>query len=211
MVAYRRFTVSAWAGLCLMGAYAGSAEACQPPPTNMSLFEAGKSVLPEKQQESLLAYLARFRNVDPKCTRIDVKAYASDGERASNPRLAQARSAAVSRALVADGFLPENIRSSDAGKYGRNDEDPSGKSVETFADWNWTQGRMRCDPATEVLPDTPVTTCGPVRFRVCYLELMDGTICNISNAPNPGPAKYSVVSDGQGNWTDQNGKRLPNR
>lgn len=208
---FRRSLGGVLAGLCLIGAFAGSAEACQPPPANMSLFEAGKSVLPEKQQEALLVYLARFRNVDPKCTRIDVKAYASDAERASNPRLAQARSAAVSRVLVTDGFLTENIKSSDAGKFGRNDEDPSSKSAETFADWNWTQGRMRCDPATELPADTPATTCGPVRFRVCYLELKDGTICNISNVPNPGPAKYSVVSDGQGNWIDQNGKQLPKR
>lgn len=177
----------------------------------MSLFEAGKSVLPEKQREGLLAYLASFRNVDPKCTRIEVKAYTTDGERAANPRLAQARSAAIIRAVVEDGFLPANIKTSDAEKYGQNDEDPAARSVETLADWNWTQGRMRCDPATELPPDTPVTTCGPVRFRVCYLELMDGTVCNIGNAPNPGPAKYSVVSDGKGNWLDQNGKQLPNR
>ena len=210
-VACRRSLGGALAGLCLTGVSAGSVEACQPPPANMSLLEAGKSVLPEKQQEALLVYLARFRNVDPKCTRIDVKAYASDGERAANPRLAQARSVAISRALVADGFLSENIKVSDAGKFGRNDEDPSARSAETSADWNWTLGRMRCDPATELPLDTPATTCGPVRFRICYLELKDGTICNISNVPNPSPAKYSVVSDGQGNWIDQNGKRLPNR
>ena len=210
-MACRRSLGGALAGLCLMGASAGAVEACQPPPANMSLFEAGKSVLPAKQQEALLVYLARFRNVDPKCTRIDVKAYASDGERAVNPGLALARSAAISRALVADGFLPESIRLSDGGRFARDEEKPLDKRVETRADWNWAQGRMRCDPATELPPDTPTTTCGPVRFRVCYLELKDGTICNISNVPNPGPAKYSVVSDGQGNWTDQNGKQLPNR
>lgn len=210
-MAYRRFFTGAVAGLCLIGAFVGAADACPPPPANMSVFEEGKSVVPEGQREALLVYLARFRGVDPKCARINVKGYASEGERASNPGLAAARSASISRTLVADGFLTSNIRSSDGGKYARNDEDPSAKSAETLADWNWTQGRMRCDPATEIPANQPTPECGPNRFRVCYLELKDGTICNIGNVPNPGPAKYSVVSDGHGNWIDQNGNRLPNR
>lgn len=50
-------------------------------------------------------------------------------------------------------------------------------------------GRWRCDQ-TRFVPG-PYTTCGPP-VNYCYLELSDGTICNIHGVPDPEPARYSI-------------------
>ncbi|HYC65965.1 MAG TPA: hypothetical protein VEC14_14645, partial [Reyranellaceae bacterium] len=60
--------------------------------------------------------------------------------------------------------------------------------------WRPTAGRWRCDPASK--SEGPQTACAPV-YAHCYLELADGTTCNIFGVPDPGPRRYSVDPSGK--------------
>jgi hypothetical protein len=50
-------------------------------------------------------------------------------------------------------------------------------------------GRWHCDPSSSPM------ICPPNRYSACYLELTDGTVCNVHDVPEPNPKKYSVIVD----------------
>lgn len=55
--------------------------------------------------------------------------------------------------------------------------------------WTTPKGHWRCDPATEQQADSAACIG---KYRACYYELTDGTICNFNGVPDPGPQRYSV-------------------
>jgi hypothetical protein len=167
---------------------ASAAFACSPAILTPLYFDFGSASLGEKYSRAALGNFAFLKSVNPKCAFVVITASADQGE--GGEPLASKRLDAAKRFFIEAGFLPNNIQGD---YYGSAVALPRDVLRQVVFQWRWGKGKMRCDPATKSDPKEPGTTCGRPNYHACYLELEDGTVCNINNVPDPRPARYSVI------------------
>lgn len=184
-------------GLCLD---VGNARACSFFVLE-TFFESGSAeIRGAEQTDPLESFSGRFHELASKvpvqCIGAVVYGY-QDSAEATMPgtRMDASRAEAVRKFLVEKGGLPkERIELKPMGDKPfmptGNAQERQNRVAATF--WKWGEGRWRCDPESATSP--PI--CGR-KFRTCYLELTDGTVCNFDSVRDPNPTKYSVDHLGQ--------------
>jgi hypothetical protein len=194
-------------------ARSGSANACTYINKEDLYFNVDSSEFthPKAVTSTLERLKQRIGALPSKCVSFSLSVAAETGEKTSDGRLRLERAEAVKKRLVEVGFSPGQVH---MGSFAvvQPPTYPPGTGFlperKVTVEHRFARGRLRCDPATEHGPNEPRTTCSG-RFGACYLELADGTACNVYNVPEPNPQRYSVASDELGGWIDKDGKPLP--
>jgi hypothetical protein len=158
------------------------AEACSIKAIEPILFDPKSAQIRTDQAEKVRASILFLQSVDPRCVTLE-----ADIE-VPNIRLGVMRSEAMKRFLTDSGFVGERI------SIGVRIVDRVSPYPWARLGWSWANGRIRCDPASKRSTPTPMCM---LDFEACYLELPDGTVCNVYGAANPNPAKYSVDPSGR--------------
>lgn len=191
-----RILQGAFAAQVALAIFAAHAEACSPVPPTYIYFQSNSAEL-GKQKGAVDRFKERFGKINPKCVnfRLSVRAESSEAN-VSDGSLLSNRADAVTRRLVELGFEPGRIRLVRLDVLDPRPVEPGKITVpESYVkiEDGFSKGRIRCDPATRNESSHPAACIG--EYRHCYLEMEDGTICNIYNVPDPNPQKYSVTSD----------------
>lgn len=160
-------------------------EACLPEdePTMVS-FETTSAEVSKSEMGKITGTLDRFRHLEARCVLLEVIGQAPD------PELARARAQSTRQVLIQNGAPVENVTTSIVA----TPDDPAPR--QTAIIWRMSTGKWRCVPARpkpsgESGPPGP--SC-PQPNTKCYLELADGTICNVYGVANPTPENYPEVS-----------------
>lgn len=160
-------------------------------------FESANVADSKSAQHVLETYKKSFGALNPACVNFSIKG-ASDSEEAgpSDGRIVAERIEAVRRGLLELGFSSDRI---DIGRPIIKPTPPAMPGIinvpDRFirVDYRFSKGRYRCDPSTKY--ENPLPGCP--WYGACYLELVDGTVCNIFNVPDPRPGRYSVSGSGE--------------
>jgi hypothetical protein len=164
-------------------------------PFNSSDIDGSKGVA-----GTLNRFKERFGSLKPQCINFRISA-TTDPQEAdlSQGRILRDRANAVARRLAELGFAADRIRIVRLGVVQPPVRQPPEMSMldrPVTIEHAYSKGRMRCDPATKLEQPGP---CGG-EYLHCYLELEDGTACNVYNVPDPNPQKYSVTYSDEFKW-----------
>lgn len=160
-------------------------------------FESANVADSTSAQRAFETYKKSFGALNPACVNFSIKG-ASDTEEAgpSEGRIVAERIEAVRRGLLELGFSSDRI---DIGRPVINPTPPAKQGIinvpdrSVRVDYRYSKGRYRCDPSTKYKDHLP----GCAAYGACYLELVDGTVCNVNNVPDPRPGRYSVSPSGE--------------
>lgn len=167
-----------------------AAEACAPSAPIFVVFNANSSALPQDRLAALRDVARPVRGHPAKCSSFELRGYIDPSE---NGDLVVARTETVRQFLVAEGALDEMVSARlERVPIAPTRGNPYSRAVTVR--WAGAKGQWRCDPASK--SEGAQTACAPI-YAHCYLVLVDGTICNVFGAPDPGPQRYSVDPSGK--------------
>lgn len=160
-------------------------EACNPEdePTMLS-FETASAEVSKPEMAKVTETVDRFRHLDAKCVLFEVIGLSPDA------RLARDRAESTRQALIRNGAHAKNVATSIVA----TPDDPARRDTRII--WRMAKGTWRCIPARPKPPGpqgAPGPRC-PEPNTDCYLELADGTICNLYGVANPTPENYPAIS-----------------
>jgi hypothetical protein len=168
-----------------------AANACSPPPTPMLYFGYGTAELKESDVRAVRNGLLLPASVEPKCVLFEISVTSDPSE--GGEQVGSKRLAAAKRLLIDAGFSSSNLKGQQSVTRMAQPRDSFGIRRAELK-WTWARGKMRCDPTTKQQPFPPACQGD---YAACYLELEDGTVCNINNVPDPNPTRYSAVLGNQ--------------